>query len=226
MYLPVAFAVDEGEAGPLLQALLGAVPATLVTQGNGTMCSTVLPLTWTAAEAGPGTLRGHVAKANPLARQAHSGEALVVVVGAQGYISPSWYPSKRDHGRVVPTWDYVAVEAAGPLVLHTDPSWLRSRVEELTERFEGSRSEPWAVTDAPEEFVNAQLGAIVGVEIELTRIQAKAKLSQNRPAADIAGVAAGLRADGTDAARRLADLVERASPGPRPATGPSVGSGG
>ncbi len=222
MYSPAAFTVDDAEAGRLLDALLGEVAATLVTQGPEGLCSTVIPMTWTpgggeatvpTSPSALGTLRGHVAKANPVAREGHAGDALVVVLGPQAYISPSWYRSKVEHGRVVPTWDYVAVEAAGPLTLHRDLPWLRARVTELTDRFEGLQAAPWAVTDAPEDHVEAQLRAIVGVEVSVTRLMAKAKLSQNRPDADIGGVVAGLRAQDPSTAAGLAALVEQARPG-------------
>jgi len=206
MYPVKAFEVDR--PGALLTELLTTVAATLVTHGTNGLESTILPLLYDP-HAGPlGTLTGHVARANPLVRAGNAEEALVVVSGTEGYISPSWYPSKAEHGKVVPTWDYVTVQAAGPLELHHDPEWLRSLVTRLTDRHEAGRPAPWAVTDAPEEFVTANLRAIVGLEIPLSRLVGKAKLSQNRPDADVAGVVAGLRADDKHA---LADAVEGAA---------------
>lgn len=211
MYHAPAFAMDDAEAVHLLGALLAEVPATLVTVGPNGLCSTLLPLTW-HPDLGPlGTLHGHVAKGNPVVRQGHEGECLVVVTGAQGYVTPSWYASKAEHGRVVPTWDYLTVEAAGRLSLRPDASWLHDQVVELTDRHEAGRSEPWAVTDAPEDHVAAMLRGIVGIEVAVTRLAAKAKLSQNTSAADRHGVVAGLRAEGTEAAARLADLVDQAA---------------
>ncbi|NUZ04481.1 FMN-binding negative transcriptional regulator [Piscinibacter koreensis] len=157
---------------------------------------------------GPGVLRGHVARANPLWRETPAGaEALVVFGGPEGYVSPAWYPSKAEHGKVVPTWNYVMVQARGPLRVIDDPAWLRRLVTRLTERHEGTRAAPWAVDDAPADYVDALLRAIVGIEIPLTSLVGKWKVSQNRPAADRAGVAAGLRAEANDTA--LAAEVER-----------------
>ena len=126
---------------------------------------------------------------------------LVIVRGPDAYVSPSWYASKAEHGRVVPTWDYVLAHVHGELVLHEDADWLADHVARLTEAHETGRAEPWAVTDAPARFVAGQLRAIVGVEVRITRVEAKWKLSQNRPPADVDGVVAGLTADGaTDTA--------------------------
>jgi transcriptional regulator len=140
-------------------------------------------------------LRGHLARANPHARVADGTPTVATVIGAQGYISPSWYPSKAEHGRVVPTWDYVAVVATGTVRAIDDPAWLVDLVTRLTERHEAGRPVPWAVTDTPEGFVERQARAIVGVELTVERLEATAKLSQNRPEPDQAGVVAGLRAE-------------------------------
>ncbi|CAN5780070.1 FMN-binding negative transcriptional regulator [soil metagenome] len=208
MFRPAAFAVPD--PGPLLTGLLAEVAATVVTVGPQGLTSSIVPLLFDA-DAGPrGTLSGHVSRGNPIVRERHGGEALVVVTGVAGYITPSWYPSKAEHARVVPTWDYVTVEAAGPLVLRDDPGWLLDLVSRLTDRHEATRVEPWSVADAPEDYVAATLKGIVGIELALTRLVGKAKLSQNRSEADIAGVIAGLRADGTAASLALADAVEQA----------------
>ncbi len=215
-------AFDVADPVALLAELLGTTPATLVTRGADGLTSTILPLLLEpGGHDGLGTLVGHVARGNPVVRDGHGGEALVVVTGVEGYVSPSWYPSKAEHGRAVPTWDYVTVEAAGSLVLHDDPAWLLHLVTRLTERHEAARAAPWAVADAPDGFIAAQLRGIVGVEVPIARLAAKAKLSQNRPAADVAGVVAGLRAEaaarpGTVVAPAdaLADAVERAAPPP------------
>ncbi|OMQ14134.1 transcriptional regulator, partial [Modestobacter sp. VKM Ac-2676] len=124
---------------------------------------------------------------------------LVIVRGPDAYVSPSWYATKAEHGRVVPTWDYVVVHVHGALVVHEDPAWLAAHVAALTDVHEGDRAEPWAVDDAPARFVAGQLRAIVGVEVRIARIEANWKLSQNRSAADVDGVVAGLRADGAAA---------------------------
>jgi transcriptional regulator len=135
------------------------------------------------------------------------GEALIIIQGADAYVSPSWYASKAEHGRVVPTWNYTAAHVYGELVIHDDPVWLARQVRRLTGVNEAGFDQPWSVDDAPERYISGQLRAIVGLELVITRIEAKAKLSQNRPDADIDGVVAGLTARGQ--AESAAD-VERA----------------
>ena len=211
MYRVAAF--DVAEPAPLLTALLTEVAATLVTMGPGGLESTILPLIFDPAPGELGTLVGHVARGNPIARHVHAGEALVVVTGVAGYITPSWYASKAEHGKVVPTWDYVTVQAAGPLTLHDDPAWVLDLVTRLTERHEASFATPWAVSDAPQEYLAATLRGIVGIEIPISRLDAKAKLSQNRPSADQDGVVAGLRSIGgptPSAATALATAIAAA----------------
>ncbi len=158
-----------------------------------------------------GILRGHVARANPVWREARTDvEALVVFQGPQGYVSPGWYPSKLEHGKAVPTWNYVTVQARGTLRAIDDPAWLRALVTRLTQRHEAGQARPWAVTDAPPDYIAAMLRAIVGIEITLTSLVGKWKVSQNRSPADRAGVVQALRgADATAAAPTLADWVER-----------------
>ena len=160
---------------------------------------------------GFGTLRAHVARANPVWREARRDEALVVFQGPQGYVSPAWYPAKAEHGKVVPTWNYVMVQARGPLRVVEDRAWLLALVTRLTERHEAPRDAPWAVTDAPAAYVETMLGAIVGIEIELTSLVGKWKVSQNRAAADRDGVVRGLAEAGTDSAAALGRQV--ANPG-------------
>jgi len=204
-------AFDVGDPAALLAELVAVAPAVLVTRSGETLESTILPMLYDPGGDGPhGVLAGHVARANPIVRDGHGGEAMVVVTGPEGYISPSWYAAKREHGKVVPTWDYVTVQANGPLVLHDDPAWVLGNVAALTERHERGRPDPWAVTDAPAGFVDRALGGIVGVEVPVVRLAGKAKLSQNRSAADVDGVVAGLRAQGTQIAAALADAVEGA----------------
>ncbi|MCU1496904.1 MAG: transcriptional regulator [Acidimicrobiales bacterium] len=210
MYLPPHFTIAEDAAPAVLSELLAGTAATLVTTGTAGLTSTILPLLFDPAAGPLGTLTGHVARGNPIVREGHAGEALVVVTGAAGYISPSWYPSKVEHGRVVPTWDYITVEAAGELRIHDDVEWLRALVTDLTDRHEAGTERPWAVTDAPADYLTSALRGIVGIEVPLTRLTAKAKLSQNRPRADIAGVITGLRGEGGAAAQALADAIEAA----------------
>jgi transcriptional regulator len=161
------------------------------------------------AEPGPrGTLRAHVARANPLWREARTDiDSLVVFQGAQAYVSPGWYPSKREHGKVVPTWNYVMVQARGRLRIVDDAAWLHALVERLTRTHEAPMAQPWAVSDAPPDFVASMLRAIVGLEIEITSLVGKWKVSQNRARPDREGVAQGLAAIDDDAAQAMAREV-------------------
>ena len=155
-----------------------------------------------------GRLLGHIAIANDQWKTAQPGaQALAIVSGPQAYISPSWYESKARHGRVVPTWNYEAVHLTGTITFHQDTEWLRGFVTRLTERHEGGRVHPWAVTDAPPEYIDGQLRAIVGVELMVTSLEAKQKLSQNRSELDREGVVAGLRDEPGPGAAEIADLI-------------------
>ncbi len=193
MYLPAHFAESRAE---VLHALIRSHPlGLLVTQnGDGSIAANDIPFVLDASDDGsPGILRAHVARANPLWRTARSDvESLVVFQGPQGYVSPAWYPAKAEHGKVVPTWNYVVVQARGALRAIDDREWLRAFVTRLTDRHEGPRPAPWVVTDAPADYVETMLGAIVGIEMPVTSLIGKWKVSQNRPAADREGVAAGL----------------------------------
>jgi transcriptional regulator len=165
----------------------------------------------TADPSGPvsyGRLLGHIAIANDQWKTAQPGaQALAIVAGPQAYISPSWYESKARHGRVVPTWNYEAVHLTGTIAFHQDPEWLRGFVTRLTERHERGRTHPWAVTDAPPEYIDGQLRAIVGVELTITTIEAKQKLSQNRSSLDRAGVVAGLAGEPGPGPATIAELI-------------------
>jgi transcriptional regulator len=141
-------------------------------------------------------------------------EAMVIFSGVEGYVSPSWYATKQEGGRVVPTWNYAVVHAHGPLRAIEDPAWLRAFVARLTETHESRRGLPWRITDAPVDFIERQLGGIVGIEIPLTRLEGKWKMSQNREARDRAGVVARLRAAGDPASAGLADAVAETLPPP------------
>ncbi|MEO0345683.1 MAG: FMN-binding negative transcriptional regulator [Pseudomonadota bacterium] len=161
-------------------------------------------------DAGPyGTLLGHVARANPV-WQTGADEILVVFQGANNYVSPGWYATKQVHGKVVPTWNYVVAHAYGTLRPIEDRDWIRSHMERMTNRHEAASPAPWQVSDAPETFTERMLRAVVGVDITLTRFEAKWKASQNRPATDRDGVAEGLRREGHDDAVTLARIVESA----------------
>jgi transcriptional regulator len=159
---------------------------------------------------GPAALRGHVARANPMWKTLSSDfEALAVFHGPEAYISPNWYPTKQEHGKAVPTWNYAVVHARGPLRIIQDADWLRAQVESLTQRQESAFAEPWAVSDAPADYIEKMLAAIVGIELALTSLEGKWKASQNQPDANRGGAAQGLQALGTDDALRMAELVTR-----------------
>jgi transcriptional regulator len=155
-------------------------------------------------------MTAHVARANPLWREADGQPVLLVFQGPQAYVSPSWYASKAEHGKVVPTWNYTMVQAHGTLRAIDDAAWVRAFVTRLTEAHEGGRDAPWHVTDAPEEFIAATQRAIVGIEIEVTRVEGKFKLSQNRSADDRTGVVLGLQADATAQRQPQADATAQA----------------
>lgn len=206
MYIPRHFAM-AGVAE--IEAFVDAAQsADLVTFDGIKPVSTLLPVIWERPErlADPadqdtapgsfGRLLGHIAIANDQWKTAMSGaQALAIVRGPQAYVSPAWYESKARHGRVVPTWNYEAVHLTGAVTFHRDTEWLRSFVTRLTQLHEGGREHPWAVTDAPPDYIDGQLRAIVGVELAITSIEAKQKLSQNRSELDREGVVAGLRKD-------------------------------
>jgi transcriptional regulator len=168
----------------------------LITGGPGGLIANLVP--FTLADTGDkGTLRAHLAKANDQVDALNSAaEALVVFQGPEAYITPSWYASKKEHGRVVPTWNYAVVQVRGTPRVIDDADWLKTQVTALTSGQEDQRSEPWKVTDAPESFINGQIRAIIGVEIPILTIEGKWKVSQNRSAADRRGVYEGLRAEG------------------------------
>lgn len=181
--------------------------AVLVTTGPEGPAASHIPMLLDPAPAPLGTLRAHLARANPQWRELASGSAaLAIFTGPHHYISPSWYPSKTEHGKVVPTWNYAVVHARGPLRVVEDRAWLRRHVEELVRREEARFAQPWNVSDAPAEYIEAMLSAIVGLELTIERLEGKWKLGQNRTETDRAGAIAGLRALG---ATEMADLMER-----------------
>jgi transcriptional regulator len=187
MYLPLHF---QERRLPVLHEFIERHPlATLVTSCDGAPVADHLPMLLAREQSPNGTLRGHVARANPLWRTtAEDAEVLVVFHGADAYVSPSSYPSKRTDGKVVPTWNYSVVHARGRIRFFADAERLHALVTSLTDHFERARPEPWAVADAPEDYVRAMLRAIVGFEIEITDLAGKFKASQNRSAEDRAGV--------------------------------------
>jgi transcriptional regulator len=205
MYLPTHFDEKRPE---VLQRLVHDEPlGLLVTHGGSGLQANSVPFLLDAGAGPHGTLRAHVARANPVWRDADGGEALVVFQGPQAYVSPGWYPSKAEHGKAVPTWNYVMVQARGTLRAIDDAAWLHAFVTRLTTKHEAAQAQPWAVTDAPPDFVDSMLRAIVGIEIELTALAGKWKVSQNRPAADRAGTAAGLDALGGEGHLAMARQV-------------------
>lgn len=199
MYVPSAFAPTDDDVAALLSRHRAA---DLVTVGPDGLTATMLPFLY---DPGRRTLRGHLARNNDHWRTANGAAALVIVRGPDAYVSPSWYATKAEHGRVVPTWNYVTVHVHGVVIVHDDPAWVADLVRELTDRHEAGRPTPWSVDDAPPKFFAGQLRAIVGVELAITRIEGKFKLSQNRPASDVDGVIEGLRAAGdSDSAAAVA----------------------
>lgn len=194
MYNPTAFRVDDPQR---MHALMREHPlATLITQDAGVPAASHLPLLL-VTDGEHAVLRGHVARANPLWRQAGDGcPALAVFHGPQAYVSPGWYPTKRDEPRVVPTWNYAVVHAHGTLRAIDDPAWLHDLVTALTMVHEASRPEPWAVSDAPPDYIEKMLRAVVGLELVVERLEGKWKMSQNRAAIDRDGVVSGLQAEG------------------------------
>lgn len=198
VYVPAHFKPDDAAVRELL-AHHGA--ADLITSTSRGLLATLLPFVHDHAGGGAddgawGTLLGHVARNNDQWREPAQGEALVIVRGPDAYISPSWYVTKQEHGRVVPTWNYVTAHVYGRLVVHDDPGWVEALVRRLTDHHEAARAEPWSVDDAPSPYIAGQLRAIVGVEIIIDRVEGKFKLSQNRSDADVEGVVAGLDAAG------------------------------
>jgi transcriptional regulator len=199
VYLPKHFEESRVE---VLHELIRQHPfgALVVNTAQGMEASHV-PFEIDAGPAPLGTLRCHVARANPIWKDfTATSQALVLFQGAHGYISPSWYPSKQEHGKVVPTWNYMVVHAYGSLHAIEDPSWLRGFVSRLTDRHEAGRAQPWQVSDAPGEYIEKTLRGIVGLELKIDRLVGKWKLSQNRSAADQRGVIAGLAGEDATAA--------------------------
>ena len=205
MYRPPAFREDRLD---VLHALIAAHPlGMIVTHGPAGLEANPVPFTLDPSRGAFGTLRAHMARGNGQRAALEAGnEALVIFQGPQTYITPSWYASKAEHGKVVPTWNYVIVQARGVPVLIDDTDWLRTQIGELTDAHETTRTAPWAVDDAPEPYIASQMKGIFGLEIEISRIEGKWKTSQNRPEADRTGVSEGLRAEGDGA---MAELVDR-----------------
>jgi transcriptional regulator len=214
MYLPSHFAIaDIDEIAGFVDA---AGTADIVTFDGTALTSSLVPVIWerssaSDAEAGRyGRLLAHIARANAQWRTAKTRvPALAIVHGPQAYVSPSWYASKQEHRRVVPTTNYTTVHFSGPITFHDDTEWLRNLVTRLTDLHEARRLDRWKVDDAPKPYIDGQLRAIIGVEITVTSLEAKAKLSQNRSTADQRGVVEGLVAESDAGAQAIAELMAR-----------------
>jgi len=213
MYQPAHRKFEVEDPGAVLAELCAVVPATLVTHGADGFRASILPMLFDRDDGPSGTLRGHLARGNPQWREIEAaiaadgaGEALAVFDGPDAYISPARYEEKRLTGKVVPTWNYVTVQAHGSITTIHDTDWLIPHVGRLVARHEAARRHPWALSDAPPDYVKSQARAIVGLELRIARLEAKAKLSQNRSDADIEGAIAGLDA-GSPAERAVASRM-------------------
>jgi transcriptional regulator len=210
MYVPTHFEETRVE---VMHELMCSHPfATLVTLTSQGLNANHIPLELQADPAPFGTLCGHIARANPLWRELSSDvNALAIFQGANRYISPAWYPTKEETGKVVPTWNYAVVHAHGPLRVIEDRDWLRQLVGRLTDHHESNRSQPWSVSDAPGDYIEKTLDAIVGLEMPIVRLIGKWKVSQNRPAKDQAGVVENLLREGDESSKAMADLVRQSN---------------
>ncbi|HBX55370.1 FMN-binding negative transcriptional regulator [Pseudomonas sp. UBA2684] len=211
MYIPKAFVEDDLRS---LHDLIEQTPlASVVSHGDAGLLASHLPVLLAREEGEFGTLYGHFARANPQWRElSDGGEALLIFQGAEAYVSPSFYPSKAEHGKVVPTWNYQAVHAYGRAELFDERERLLALVSRLSQRHEQGRAQPWAVSDAPVEYIDSLLRAIVGFALPIARIEGKWKLSQNKDAQDFAGVQRGVAQSARPAERRLAEAMTTLKP--------------
>ncbi|MHC8311983.1 FMN-binding negative transcriptional regulator [Pseudomonas sp. GT1P32] len=206
MYNPSAFAIKD--LHELQQQILETRLAVVITHDEQGLQASHLPLLFSPDQGPNGTLYGHFARANPQWKALQNGaEALVIFAGADAYVSPGFYPSKAEHGKVVPTWNYVAVHAYGTAEVFSDADRLLNLVSALTDRHEAGRAQPWTVADAPADYIDGMLKAIVGFALPIQRLEGKRKLSQNRSTADIAGVREGLAASPDVHDQALAHLM-------------------
>jgi transcriptional regulator len=193
MYVPKPFVPDETAVRELLTNHGASDLITMTEQGP---LATLLPFDYDPDTGEHGALIGHMARSNDQLERPVRGEAMVIVRGPEAYITPSWYATKAEHHRVVPTWNYMTAHVYGQLVVHDDPAWIEAQIRRLTDRHEAGSAEPWSVDQAPAKFVERQLRAVVGVELVISRIEAKFKLSQNQPQKNVEGVIAGLETRG------------------------------
>ena len=217
MYQPAHGKFEVEDPAALLAELCAVVPATLVTHGPDGFRASILPMLFDRDDGPHGTLCGHLARGNPQWREIEAsmaaggdgaGEALAIFDGPDAYVSPAWYEEKRLTGKVVPTWNYVTVQAHGTISTIHDPDWLIPHVGRLVSRHETRRPDPWALTDAPKDYVRTQARAIVGLELRVSRVEAKAKLTQNRNEADIERTIDGLSA-GDPTEQAVAEAIRR-----------------
>ena len=206
MYAPPPYRVDDLDR---LYAHMDAFPfATLVRNATGGPAVAYLPLALSKSASGDAVLLGHLAKANPFWQRTEGAEVVALFSGPDGYISPSHYPSKSVHGKVVPTWNYVRVEARGRLSIETSPDRMRHYIDAPTTMMERRRENPWSANDAPADFINNLANAIVGIRIDIVSLEGSWKLDQRKAAADREGAIAGLRSEGNE---DLATLMRRTS---------------
>ena len=209
MYVPKHF--EESRVDVLHDLIIAHPFSTLVTMSSIDINANHIPLHLIQEAGQYGTLQGHVARANPVwSDLVNDVEALVIFQGPNSYITPSWYPTKQEHGKVVPTWNYVTVHAYGTLRVMDDPTWVKNQLESLTTQQEASFDKPWAISDAPVEFTDKMISAVVGIEILITKLTGKWKVSQNQPALNQAGVVQGLVSLGRSEATELAAVVKMA----------------
>ena len=208
MYIPRHF--EETRVSVLHDAIRANPFGTLVTLTDQGLDANHIPFEIDPDPAPFGTLRGHVARANPVWRELTHPDVLAIFHGPHTYISPSWYPTAQENRKAVPTWNYVVVHAHGAIRIIDDATWVRAQLERLVIRFESSRSNPWRVSDIPADYVETMVRGVVGFEVPVARLIGKWKVSQNRPAGDVHGIVDGLHAAGTDADLDVAQLVRDA----------------
>jgi len=210
MYIPKHFEVTDAKA--LLELIHDYPLATLVTTSASGLNANHVPMHITTMLEHYGTLRGHVARANPLLEDINGdNQSLAIFHGPNTYITPSWYETKKEHGKVVPTWNYAVVHVYGRVQIVDDPKWLRAQIETLTNQNEAQFSEPWAVADAPVEFTEKLLESIVGIEMKITKLVGKWKVSQNQPSQNRESVNAGLSTSNQLDAQKMAEFVKETS---------------
>lgn len=213
MYQPVHGRFTVPDAAAMLADLAASVPATLVTLGSEGLRASILPLLFDPHEGDLGVLRGHLARPNSQWRDLSTEvEAIAIFNGPDAYVSPAWYAEKRRTGKVVPTWNYSTIVVHGSIAVHHEPEWLLGHLRRLVDRHEAGRPDPWSIDDPPDGYIESQARAIVGIELRISRIDAKRKLSQNRSVADVEGVIAALAA-GSPQERAVAADMRRGEPG-------------